>query len=59
MIRTMDDLGRVAIPKSIRKNLGIQEGAQFEIEVDAQGIIKLILINPSNDYTSYYMGHNP
>ena len=55
----MDDLGRVAIPKSIRKNLGIQEGAQFEIEVDAQGIIKLILINPSNDYTSYYMGHNP
>lgn len=57
MVRTMDDLGRIAIPKTIRQNLGIQDGTQFEIETDANGVIKLTPVKPTNDYNSYYMGH--
>lgn len=34
LIRRMDDLGRVAIPKEFRERLGIQEGDALEIEVD-------------------------
>lgn len=34
IIRRVDDLGRVVIPKEIRKNLGIREGEALEIFVD-------------------------
>ena len=31
IVRRVDDLGRVVIPKEIRRNLGIHEGDPFEI----------------------------
>lgn len=34
IIRRIDDLGRVVIPRDIRKNLGIREGDPLEIYID-------------------------
>ena len=34
IVRRIDDLGRVVIPREIRKNLGIAEGDSLEIFVD-------------------------
>ena len=34
IIRRMDDLGRVVIPKEIRRNLGIREGDPLEIFIE-------------------------
>ena len=34
IIRRVDDLGRVVIPKEIRRNLGIREGEPLEIYTD-------------------------
>lgn len=34
ILRRVDDLGRVVIPREIRKNLGIAEGDPLEIFVD-------------------------
>lgn len=38
IIRRMDDLGRVAIPKEIRRNLGIREGDSLEIFLHEDGV---------------------
>lgn len=37
IVRRIDDLGRIVIPKEIRKNLGVKEGDPFEIFVDNEG----------------------
>ena len=34
IVRRIDDLGRVVIPKEIRRNMGISEGSALEIFVD-------------------------
>lgn len=34
IVRRIDDLGRVVIPKEIRRQLGISEGEPFEIYLD-------------------------
>lgn len=34
VVRTVDDLGRVVIPKEMRKRLGIREGEPLEIYLD-------------------------
>ena len=39
IIRRIDDLGRVVIPKETRKYIGIGKGALLEIFVDDEGII--------------------
>ncbi|MET3505475.1 AbrB family looped-hinge helix DNA binding protein [Halalkalibacter oceani] len=36
VVRRIDDLGRVAIPKEIRRILGFQEGDPVEIFVDSE-----------------------
>lgn len=36
IIRRIDDLGRIVIPKEIRKNLGIREGDPLEIFVNTK-----------------------
>ena len=36
IIRRVDDLGRVVIPREIRKSLGIAEGDPLEIFVDTE-----------------------
>lgn len=39
MIRRIDELGRIVIPKEIRKSLRIQDGESMEIFVDEDSII--------------------
>lgn len=39
IIRRIDDLGRIAIPKEIRRTLGIKEGDPLEIYTDNDGNI--------------------
>lgn len=46
IIRRMDDIGRVAIPKEIRRTLFIHEGDAFEIVVDGS-MIGLIPYQPT------------
>lgn len=36
IVRRVDDLGRVVIPKEIRNRMGIREGAPLEIFVDKE-----------------------
>lgn len=45
IIRRMDDLGRVTIPKDIRKELNVQSGAEFEIEI----LNKIIYLKPHKE----------
>lgn len=37
IVRSIDDLGRVIIPKSVRESLGIKEGDKFEVLVTKEG----------------------
>ena len=39
IIRRVDDLGRVVIPKEIRRNLGIREGEPLEIFIDGRDTV--------------------
>lgn len=41
IIRRMDDLGKIMIPKEIRENLGIKEGTPMEIMVNDEDDIVL------------------
>ena len=41
IVRRMDDLGRVAIPKEIRRTVGIREGDPFEMYVGDSGELVL------------------
>lgn len=51
IIRRIDDLGRIVIPKEIRKNLRIKEGDNLEIFVQKEEIIlrKYSIMNKIND----------
>ena len=39
VVRRIDELGRIVIPKEIRKNLGLREGESLEIYVDDNKLI--------------------
>lgn len=53
MVRRMDDLGRIVIPKEIRKTFGIHENDLLSISVDAEnGAISLEKYQPDNDCSS-------
>lgn len=39
MVRYIDDLGRVVIPKDIRRGLNIKEGDQLEIFTEGESVI--------------------
>lgn len=36
IVRRIDDLGRVVIPKEIRRSMGIKEGDSFEMFIDTE-----------------------
>ena len=50
IIRRMDDLGRVVIPKEIRRTLRLREGDPLELYVDNQGGIVFRKYNVMGDY---------
>ena len=39
VVRRIDELGRIVIPKEIRRNLGIREGENLEIFTESDSII--------------------
>ena len=39
IVRRIDDLGRIVIPKDIRRSLGIREGDPLEIYTDREGCV--------------------
>lgn len=39
IVRRVDDLGRIVIPKEVRRTLGINEGDPLEIFVDKDGCL--------------------
>ena len=39
IIRRVDDLGRVAIPREIRRSMGIREGEPLEIFIDGRDTV--------------------
>ena len=51
IVRRIDDLGRVVIPKETRKIFGIREGDPLEICV-SDGMINLIPYHPEHEYAS-------
>jgi AbrB family transcriptional regulator, stage V sporulation protein T len=52
IVRRIDDLGRVVIPKEIRRNLHIREGEPLEIFVDKEGEIILKKYSPIGELAS-------
>lgn len=57
IIRKIDELGRVVIPKEIRKNLKVNEGDPIEIYVDDAGniILKKYSVLKGLDNDLYYL----
>ena len=49
IVRRIDDLGRVVIPKEIRRTLRIREGDPLEIYVDRDGEVILKKYSPVNE----------
>lgn len=52
IVRRIDDLGRVVIPKEIRRNLRIREGEPLEIFVDREGAVILKKYSPIGELSS-------
>lgn len=53
VVRRIDDLGRVVIPKEIRRTLRIREGEPLEIFTDQDGEVILKKYIPINDLSLY------
>ena len=52
IVRRIDDLGRIVVPKEIRRTLRIREGDPLEIFTDREGEIILKNIHPIGDSDS-------
>lgn len=57
VVRRIDDLGRVVIPKEIRKTLRIKEGDPLEIFTDREGGIILKKYSPIGELTEFASGY--
>lgn len=53
IVRRIDDLGRVVIPKEIRRTLRIKEGAPLEIFTDREGEIILKKYSPIGELSTF------
>ena len=53
IVRRIDDLGRVVIPKEIRRTLRLDEGAPLEIYTDREGSIILKKYSPVAELGSF------
>lgn len=53
VVRRIDDLGRVVIPKEIRKTLRIKEGEPLEIFTDREGSIILRKYSPIGELSEF------
>lgn len=57
IVRRIDELGRIVIPKEIRKNLHIREGESVEIFLDSDNIVlkKFSIIKNINDLAQNFV----
>ncbi|PEM28974.1 AbrB/MazE/SpoVT family DNA-binding domain-containing protein [Bacillus wiedmannii] len=39
IVRKIDELGRVVIPKELRRTLGLHDGTELEIHVDGKNVV--------------------
>lgn len=53
IVRRIDDLGRVVIPKEIRRTMRIREGDPLEIYTDAQGEVIFKKYSPMGDLAEF------
>ena len=53
VVRRIDDLGRIVIPKEIRKTLHIKEGDPLEIFTDKEGEVILKKYSPIGELTEF------
>lgn len=53
IVRRIDDLGRVVIPKEIRRTMKIREGEPLEIFVDREGEVILKKYSPIGELTEF------
>lgn len=53
IIRRIDNLGRIVIPKELRRTLHIKDGDPIEIFTADDGVIALRKYEPSNSVLSY------
>ncbi len=56
IVRRIDDLGRVVIPKEIRRTMRIREGDPLEIYTDRQGGVVLKKYSPINELNEFAGG---
>lgn len=57
VVRRIDDLGRVVIPKEIRKTLRIKEGDPLEIFTDREGEVILKKYSPIGELSEFATGY--
>lgn len=57
IVRRIDDLGRVVIPKEIRRTLRIREGDPLEIFVDREGEVILKKYSPIAELGEFAQGY--
>ena len=56
IVRRIDDLGRIVIPKEIRRTLGIKEGDTLEIFTNKDGEIILTPFKENSKIIDSFMG---
>lgn len=57
VVRRIDDLGRVVIPKEIRKTLRIKEGDPLEVYTDKDGQVILKKYSPIGELSEFASGY--
>lgn len=57
VVRRIDDLGRIVIPKEIRKTLRIKEGDPLEIFTDKEGEVILKKYSPIGELSEFATGY--
>lgn len=56
VVRRIDDLGRIVIPKEIRKNMRIKDGESVEIYLESDNIV-LKKYSPLGNITEFYRSY--
>ncbi|KJS11270.1 MAG: stage V sporulation protein T [Peptococcaceae bacterium BRH_c8a] len=57
IVRRIDDLGRVVIPKELRRTMKIRNGEPLEIYLDRDGEVILKKYSPINDLGKFAQGY--
>ena len=59
IVRRIDDLGRIVIPKEIRRSFRIKEGDPLEIFTNADGEVIFKKYSPIGELSQFLPGNTP